>query len=90
MMKNVFEQALNIQAPWFIKTIEFDYSEKRLDISIDFRKGTKFEYTTDQGVVLQGSVYDTTEKTWRRLIFFEHECYLIARVHRIRKQDNKV
>ena len=90
MMKNVFEQALNIQEPWFIKTIDFDYSKKRLDISIDYRKGTKFDYLSDAGEVLQGSVHDTKEKTWRHLNFFEHECYLTARVPRIRKQDNKV
>ena len=89
-MKNVFEQALNIQEPWFIKTIDFDYTKKRLDISIDFRKGTTFEYSTDEGEVLQGSVHDTKEKTWRHLNFFEHECYLSARIPRIRKQDNKV
>ena len=38
----------------------------------------------------QCSVHDTKEKTWRHLNFFEHECYLTARVPRICKQDNKV
>ena len=90
MMKNVFEQALNIQEPWFIKAIDFDFTQKRLDISIDFKKGTKFEYTTDKEEVLEGSVHDTKKKTWRHLNFFEHECYLTARVPRIRRQDNKV
>ncbi len=82
MMNNVFEQALNIHEPWFIKTINFDKSKKRLDISIDFKKGTTFEYITDDGEVLQGSVHDTKEKTWRHLNFFEHECYLIASVRK--------
>ena len=90
MMKNVFEQALNIQEPWFIKAIDFDFTQKRLDISIDFKKGTKFEHTTDKEEVLEGSVHDTKKKTWRHLNFFEHECYLTARVPRIRRQDNKV
>ena len=90
MMKNVFEQALNIQEPWFIKTIDFDYSKKRLDISLDFRKGTRFEYSTDEGEIEQGSVHDTKEKTWRHLNFFEHECYLTARVPRVRKKNDKV
>jgi len=90
MMNNVFSQALNIQEPWFVKSIDFDYSKKRLDISIDFRKGTQFEYTSKEGEILLGSVHDTKEKTWRHLNFFEHECYLKARVPRVRKKDNKV
>jgi len=89
-MNNVFAQALNIHEPWFVKSIDFDYSKKRLDISIDFRKGTQFEYTTNEGEILLGTVHDTNEKTWRHLNFFEHECYLQARVPRIRKHDNKV
>lgn len=90
MMNNIFAQALNINEPWYIKSIEFDYPKKRLDILIDFKKGTTFEYITEEGNVEQGTVHDTKEKTWRHLNFFEHECYLTARVPRIRKQNNKV
>ena len=90
MMQKLFEQALNIQDPWYIKSIDFDYSQKRLDISLDFRKGTHFEYTSIEGELLSGGVHDTKEKTWRHLNFFEHECYLKARVPRIRKNDNSV
>ena len=90
MMQKIFEQALNIQDPWYIKSVDFDYSNKRLDISLDFRKGAHFEYTTESGEELSGGVYDTKEKTWRHLNFFEHECYLKARVPRVLKKDNKV
>lgn len=90
MMNNIFSQALNICEPWFVKSIDFDYSKKRLDISIDFRKGTQFEYATEEGEILLGTVHDTKEKTWRHLNFFEHECFLTARVPRVRKKDNKV
>jgi len=33
--------------------------------------------------------YDTTKKTWRHLNFFEHECYLHARVPRVRLPNGK-
>ena len=91
MMQKLFEQALNIQEPWYVKSIDFDCSKKCLDIiSLDFRKGTRFEYTSEDGELLSGAVHDTKEKTWRHLNFFEHECYLKARVPSIRKKDNKV
>jgi transposase len=32
----------------------------------------------------------TVERTWRHLNFFEHECYLHCRVHRIRSSEEKV
>lgn len=34
--------------------------------------------------------YDTVKKSWRHLNFFEHNCYLTARVPRIKTPDNKV
>jgi transposase len=34
--------------------------------------------------------YDTVQKTWRHLNFFEHECHLHARVPRIKRDDGKV
>ena len=38
----------------------------------------------------QYKAYDTIEKEWRHLNFFEHECYLHARVPRIKTPDNKI
>jgi len=35
-------------------------------------------------------VHDTVTKEWRHLNFFEHECYLKARVPRIKNNDGKV
>jgi len=63
---------------------------RHLDIFIDFRKGSKFEYVSATGEVIEGIVHDTKEKTWRHLNFFEHECYLRARVPLIRKKDSKL
>jgi len=40
--KHLFETALHIQEPWFIKDIQFDSEGKRLDIYIDFKKDQYF------------------------------------------------
>jgi len=42
--KDLFERALNIQAPWYLKNIEFNEAEKRLDLYIDFKEGAVFHY----------------------------------------------
>jgi len=88
---NLFELALNISTPWYIKDIQFDQNEKRLDIYIDFQRGSTFHYESDDGKINGNfKAYDTQEKRWRHLNFFEHECYLHARTPRIKTDDNKV
>jgi transposase len=82
--QQLFELALNIQDPWFIKDIQFSTEKKRLDIHIDFRKGSVFHYESpDENIKGDYKVYDTIDKQWRHLNFFEHECYLHARVPRL-------
>jgi len=82
--QQLFELALNIQDPWFIKDIQFSTENKRLDIHVDFRKGAVFHYeSADEDIKGDFKVYDTVDKQWRHLNFFEHECYLHARVPRL-------
>jgi len=90
LTQDIFELALNISSPWFISSTNFDYENRRLDIHIDFEKGSEFEYVSEDGVIGTGKAYDTVEKTWRHLNFFQHECYLHARVPRIRREDNSI
>ncbi|MCP4985933.1 MAG: ISL3 family transposase [Colwellia sp.] len=90
MMQNIFEQALHITSPWFIQDLDFNHEEKKLNVYVDFKKGSKFEYITQDGDTELGSVHDTVSKTWRHLNFFEHECFLHVRVPRIKKRDGKV
>lgn len=85
-MKNIFSAALGINNPWFIVDVRFDSSKKRLDIDLDFTKGSKFEVA---GVGIFGA-YDTVQKSWRHLNFFEHECYLNARVPRVKDDEDKL
>ncbi|NPV01391.1 MAG: ISL3 family transposase [Brevinematales bacterium] len=87
MQNKLFEMALGITEPYFVKDIEFDADKKKLDIHIDFRKGAMFTITGKNGEAVQAKAYDTVDKTWRHLNFFEHECYLHARVPRIKYDD---
>ena len=89
LTQQLFEEALHIQNPWFIKDIQFDSKNKRLDIHIDFHKGSVFHYESKESNINGDfKAYDTQLKQWRHLNFFEHECYLHARVPRI-KIDKK-
>ncbi len=82
--KSLFQQALNIQQPWYVQSSTFNVEQKRLDIYLDFRRGAKFPYVDSTlGIKGEFNAYDTVEKTWRHLNFFEHECYLHARVPRV-------
>ena len=80
----LFEIALNIQSPWYIKDIQFSVENKRLDIHLDFHKGAIFHYESEkENIKGEFKAYDTEPKQWRHLNFFEHECYLHARVPRL-------
>jgi len=84
----IFESALAIQSPWFIKDVQFDVAQKRLDIFIDFKRGSTFPSKKAE-VPEEYKVKDTFDKTWRHLNFFEHECYLHCRTPRIDLGGNK-
>ena len=89
--QDIFEQALNITGPWYIKDIDFNPESKRLDIYIDFHKGSVFHYESPSKDVKDDfKAYDTQQKEWRHLSFFEHKCYLHARVPRIKINSQKI
>lgn len=86
-MSQLFEAALHIEQPWFISSVNFSAEQKKLEIKIDFTKGTTFKLPGIDGA---HKAYDTVEKSWRHLNFFEHECYLIARIPRVKTPDGKL
>jgi len=89
-MQELFETALGITAPWYVKSIDFNVAHKRLDIEVDFERGSRFKDECGDGDEPACKVHDTVTKEWRHLNFFEHECYLKARVPRIKNKDGKV
>ena len=88
-MESLFGAAIGISPPWFVKSINFDSNSKRLDLMIDFVKGSRFTVKEDSDGNLY-PVHDTQVKEWRHLNFFEHECYLQARVPRVKLPDGSV
>lgn len=76
----LLQMALGLIPPWLVERSTFDPEQKRLDIYIDFTRGGEF---TCYGCGRPGcKAYDTVDKTWRHLNFFEHVTYLHARVPR--------
>lgn len=83
----LFTVALGLQEPWQIERIEFagTDTERILHLYLGHTKGQKFHYENKEY-----PVYDHQERTWRHLNFFEHECYLHARVPRVKIENGAV
>ena len=74
---DLFQMALGLIPPWFVDRSEFDADEKRLDLYLDFSSGGRF--TCPECGRDGCAAYDSEEKTWRHLNFFQHETSLHAR-----------
>ena len=77
----LFQMALGLADPWRVVRSSFDVEKGRLDIKIDFPRGSKFRCPVCGELC---AAYDTSDKTWRHLSFFQHEAYLHARVPRVK------
>lgn len=80
----IFEMALGLEKPWYVSKINMIKPtaglQGQIDIFLDFEKGFKF---------LGGKTHDTVERTWQHLNFFQHTCFLHARVPRIQTSEGK-
>jgi len=78
---DLFQLALGLSSPWTVTRSEFDAADSRLDLYVDFPRGSRF------GCAQCGregcAVHDTKEETWRHLDFFQHRTLLHARVPRV-------
>ncbi len=79
---DLFTMALGLHHPWTCTKIDFSSTLGKLDIWVDFSRGARFLCPTCGSQ--ECPVHDTTDKEWRHLNFFQHECYLHARVPRVR------
>ena len=86
----IFSMALGLEDPWYVDEVKFVDIEssgtKELHIHINFRKGHEFVFEDGE----KGKGYDTEDKVWRHLDFFQHKCYLSARVPRVERSDGNV
>ena len=89
--KDLFAKALLVEKPWFVHDINFDQAAGKLEIWIDFEQGSSFYYE-DKELGIEGhfKAYDTTEKTWRHLNFFQYQCYLHAWIPRVDLGNGKI
>jgi transposase len=87
MQNQLFEAALGIAKPWYVRGVDFDAARKVLTIGIDFVTGSRF---AAPGVEGQHPVHDTQVKQLRHLNFFQHECYLEVRTPRVKLPDRRV
>ena len=86
----MFGAALGLAAPWQVVSVEFDQEAGRLDLGLDFPRGSRFACPEPGCAEAACGVHDTDDKTWRHLDFFEHQAYLSARVPRVRCAEHGV
>jgi transposase len=85
---DLFQQALGLVAPWRVVESSFDADQRRLELRIDFERGSTF--ACPECAAEGCKVHDTETKTWRHLDFFEHHAHLTARVPRVRCPEHGV
>ena len=85
--KLLFTAALGLVRPWKCDRVEFSGEPKKLDLGIDFERGSQLK-CPECGKM--SPVHDTVEKRWRHLNFFQYECELVARVPRIKCEKDGV
>jgi transposase len=85
--QTLFRMALGLDDPWRVVKIDFDAEGQRLDIYLDFLKGSKFPCPECGSLC---GVHDTEQRTWRHLNFFQHLTYLHARVPRVECDEHQV
>jgi transposase len=79
-MQELFRVALGLAQPWVVSKIEFSEEQHQLDLYLDFPAGSPFacpECGKSCGA------YDSSERIWRHLNFFQHKTFLHARQPRI-------
>lgn len=86
--EQLFALALGLNNPWHIKEIRLDKDDKlsgELHIYLDFTKGSLFKDSFGNYC----KVYDSRERTWQHMNFFQHKCFIHARVPRITNSEGK-
>jgi transposase len=76
----LFQAALGTQSPWMITNITLNQETHELHIYLDFEKGSQFPCPICNSIC---SCYDTQEKIWQHLSFFEYTTFLHARTPRV-------
>lgn len=76
----LFSAALGLQEPWQVIQVQFNAEAKELHLWLDFARGSVFPCPVCGRA---RKVYDTQDRSWRHLNFFEHRSYLHAAQPRV-------
>ncbi len=87
-INELFRIALGLAEPWTVSKIEFSKGQQQLELWLDFPSGSRFA-CPECGRGGCG-VYDSSERAWRHLNFFEHKTLLHARQPRVECPDHGV
>jgi transposase len=82
----LFTIALNLEKPWYVKEVKFDPSGKRLDIYM----GRTSELLPCPVCGKPCIDYDSMERQWRHLDFFQYEAYIHARIPRTNCREHGI
>ena len=87
--KELLSRILQLQDPWYIKSVNFNYQQ--ITIEINFKRGATFKDDNNGNDISKlYKAYDTRIKTWRHLDIMQYPCYIKARVPRIKRDDGRV
>ncbi len=77
----LFQLALGMTAPWVVAAVRMEPKPHCLVIEVSFEPGARFACPEcgHEGL----GAYDTEQRRWRHLNFFQYECYIDARVPRV-------
>jgi len=82
-----FQSALGLSAPWRVVGSDFDLKADQLDLQIDFPRGARFACPACGNPC---PVYDTEDKSWRHLNFFQYRTLIHARLPRVECESDGI
>ena len=87
-LTELFAAALGLHGtPWSVSHCRFEGEPRALELHLDFRRGSRFECPHCRALC---PVHDTVERRWRHLNFFQFRCDLVARVPRVKCENDGV
>ena len=84
--EELFTKALNLEKPWYVREVKFDPSGKRPGIYI----GRTSELLPCPVCGKPCIDYDSMDRVWRHLDFFQYEAYIHARIPRTRCKEHGI
>ncbi len=81
-LEDLFARALGLEVPWQLARVTFSEEDRELHLYLDFKRGGNFSCPDCNNSEL--TAYDTQDKKWRHLDFFQHQAFLHARVPRVK------